>query len=59
MAVTLTAAGLTLLAVQRRLSGGRLARAYASYSGAVPFVAAGLVLVVGLGLAARAASTLT
>jgi nickel/cobalt transporter (NicO) family protein len=61
MAATLTAAGLALLAVQRRLdrSDGRVARWAASISAGLPFVTAAVVLLVGVGLAARAAATLT
>jgi len=58
MAATLTAAGLLLVKLSRRwagrfavrLSGGRL-------SAATPFMTAGLVVVVGIGLAARSFAT--
>jgi len=71
MAATLTGAGLLLLALQRRLSratargrasaGGRLAagvsRAAARLNAATPAATAALVLLVGAGLAARAAAS--
>ncbi len=68
MAVTLTGAGLLLLVVQRRLerasaagqrrSGmvGRLARVGTRVQSVTPAATAALVLVVGLGIAARAAA---
>jgi hypothetical protein len=58
MAGTLTAAGLLLLAVQRRVSRGRLAARLAPlaarFRGAASTGTAALVVLVGLGLAARA-----
>jgi ABC-type nickel/cobalt efflux system permease component RcnA len=65
MAATLTAAGLLLLAVQRRVTriGSRSARFAARLRGAAPLVTSGLVtsalvMVVGFSLAVRAASGL-
>ena len=59
MAATLTGAGLLLLAVQRRLAGrlpfpARLAPLAARLRGTASTATAGLVVLVGLGLAARA-----
>jgi nickel/cobalt exporter len=70
MALTLTGAGLLLLAMQRRLAdraaqgrdqGGlaaRLSRLAARLNAATPAATASLVLLVGAGLAARAAAGL-
>jgi ABC-type nickel/cobalt efflux system permease component RcnA len=60
MAVTLTAAGLLLLAVQRRITrpGGRLARLGATIPAIAPLATAALVVVVGIGLTIRAAASL-
>jgi ABC-type nickel/cobalt efflux system permease component RcnA len=60
MAGTLTAAGLLLLAVQRRITraGGRLAKLGTAIPAAAPLVTAVLVLVVGCWLAIRAFATL-
>lgn len=54
MAATLTAAGLVLLKVRDRWSA-RLPR-LSTFTAAAPLAAGGLVLLVGIGLAARAAS---
>lgn len=60
MAATLTAAGLLLLAIQRRSAraGGRLDRLSGRLSGRLPVFTAGLVAVVGVGLTVRAAAAL-
>lgn len=62
MAATLTAAGLVLLRVRRRLAARtvppRWATLAARLSAAAPTATAGLVLLLGLGLAGRAAATL-
>jgi nickel/cobalt transporter (NicO) family protein len=61
MAATLTAAGLLLIRLQRRLAragtGARFARLTARLSTVAPTATAGLVLLVGLGLAGRALAT--
>ena len=65
MALTLTGAGLLLLAVQRRMARAplrgrlapRLATIVARVNAATPAATAGLVLLVGTGLALRAATT--
>jgi nickel/cobalt exporter len=56
MAATLTAAGLLLLAVQRRITrtDGRLSRLGTAWPAAAPLITATLVVVVGVGLAMRA-----
>jgi ABC-type nickel/cobalt efflux system permease component RcnA len=56
MAATLTAAGLLLIRLRDRL-GGRL-RLFARWSKVAPSATAALIIVVGLGLAGRALSTL-
>ena len=64
MALTLTGAGLLLLALQRRMArratgtglAPRLSRLAARLNAATPAATAGLVLVVGAGLAVRAAA---
>jgi nickel/cobalt exporter len=60
MAATLTAAGLLLLAVQRRVTrtGGRLSRLAGRLPHAAPLVTAGLVVLIGVGLAVRAGAGL-
>jgi ABC-type nickel/cobalt efflux system permease component RcnA len=62
MAATLTAAGLVLLRVRRRLAARsappRWARLAARLSAVAPTATAGLVLLLGLGLAGRAAAAL-
>jgi hypothetical protein len=64
MAVTLTGAGLLLLALQRRLARvsergltARVSRLAARVNAATPAATAALVLLVGAGLAARAAAS--
>ena len=64
MAATLTGAGLLLLAVQRRMTAataGRLAaklnRIVTRLQASTPAATAALVMLVGMGLAARAAAT--
>jgi ABC-type nickel/cobalt efflux system permease component RcnA len=56
MAATLTAAGLLLIRLRARF-GGRL-RLLAQWSAVAPPATAALIIVVGLGLAGRALSTL-
>jgi ABC-type nickel/cobalt efflux system permease component RcnA len=56
MAATLTAAGLLLIRLRDRL-GGRL-RLLTRWSAVAPSATAALIIVVGLGLAGRALSTL-
>jgi nickel/cobalt exporter len=60
MAATLTAAGLLLLAVQRRVTrtSGRLSRLATRLPRAAPLVTSGLVVLIGLGLAVRAGAGL-
>jgi len=58
MAATLMAAGLLLVRLRdrlERLAANRLGQRLSRVTAALPMVTAGLVLVVGLGLAARAA----
>jgi hypothetical protein len=57
MSVTLTAAGLLLLAVQRRVTraGGRMSRIATLVPKVTPVVTTGLVVLVGLGLTLRSA----
>jgi ABC-type nickel/cobalt efflux system permease component RcnA len=54
MASALTGAGLLLLLVQRRFVAGRFVAA--RVPAVAPFLTAGLVVIVGIGLAARAAT---
>jgi ABC-type nickel/cobalt efflux system permease component RcnA len=60
MAATLTAAGLLLLAVQRRVTrtSGRLSRLATRLPRAAPLVTSGLVVLIGVGLAVRAGAGL-
>jgi nickel/cobalt transporter (NicO) family protein len=60
MAATLSGAGLLMLAAQRRFvrAQGRLARAAALLPRATPVITAGLVVIVGSGLALRSATGL-
>jgi hypothetical protein len=60
MAATLTAAGLALLMLQRRVerARGRLARLGARVARVAPLATAGIVLGVGVGLTVRAVAAL-